>query len=75
MEYGKVCVSAEPAAEAGQPVQLTFQDGSTTEADLLVVADGANSKLRRALLPGEVNRYAGVCMLFVSPRHSQLNVA
>jgi len=50
---------------AGQPVQLSFADGTTSECDLLVVADGANSKLRNALLPQETIRYAGVCMLFV----------
>lgn len=67
VQFGKVCMSAEPAASPGQPVQMTFADGSSEECDLLVVADGANSKLRAALLPHEVNRYAGVCMLYVSP--------
>ena len=65
VQYGKACVFAVPAAEAGQPVQLAFADGSGAECDLLVVADGTNSKLRAALLPHEANRYAGVCMLFV----------
>ncbi|KAK9839942.1 hypothetical protein WJX74_000847 [Apatococcus lobatus] len=64
VEFGKVCISAEPARKPGQPVQMTFADGSTEECDLLVVAEGANSRLRAALLPHEVNRYAGVCMLF-----------
>ena len=66
LHYGKVCLSAVPAAVAGQPVQLAFADGSGAKCDLLVVADGTNSKLRAALLPHETNRYAGVCMLFVS---------
>jgi 2-polyprenyl-6-methoxyphenol hydroxylase-like FAD-dependent oxidoreductase len=67
LQYGKICTSAVPAAEAGQPVQLSFADGTKSECDLLVVADGANSKLRTALLPHEFNRYAGICMLFVRP--------
>ena len=67
VHFSKVCTSAEPASQPGQPVQMTFADGSTEECDLLVVAEGANSRLRAALLPHEVNRYAGVCMLFVSP--------
>ena len=66
LHYGRLCTSAVPAAEAGQPVQLSFADGSREECDLLVVADGANSKLRTALLPAEGSRYAGACMLFVS---------
>ncbi|KAK9864789.1 hypothetical protein WJX84_005645 [Apatococcus fuscideae] len=64
MRYGKICTSAEPAAKPGDPVQIIFADGSTDECDLLVVADGASSKLRAALLPQEVNRYAGISMMF-----------
>lgn len=66
MHYGKICTSANLGAKSGDPVQLKFADGSTEECDLLVVADGASSKLRAALLPGEVNRYAGLSMMFVS---------
>lgn len=47
-------------------MQLSFADGSSAECDLLVVADGANSKLRGSLLPDETNRYAGITMLYVS---------
>ena len=65
VHYGKVCVAAQPARKPGDPVRMEFSDGSTEECDLLVVADGANSKVRTALLPQEVNRYAGVCMLMV----------
>lgn len=65
LHYGKICTSATPAARDGQPVQLSFADGSREECDLLVVADGANSKLRSSLMPSESKRYAGVCMLFV----------
>ncbi|KAK9809467.1 hypothetical protein WJX73_000614 [Symbiochloris irregularis] len=64
VRYSSTCVSAVPSQREGQPVQLRFADDSTAECDLLVVADGANSKLRTALLPHEQNRYAGLCMLF-----------
>ena len=66
IQFGKVCVAAEPAGKQGDPVQMRFADGSTSECDLLVIADGANSKLRAALLPHEVNHYTGVCMVMVS---------
>lgn len=66
VEYGKICQSAVPAARPGERVQLSFADGSKAEVDLLVVADGANSKLRTALLPNERGQYAGFCLLYVS---------
>lgn len=66
VQFGKVCIAAEPAGKPGDLVQMTFADGSTSECDLLVIADGANSKLRAALLPLEVNHYTGVCMVMVS---------
>lgn len=67
LHFGKACVSATLATGAGQAVLLTLADGSKEECDLLVVADGASSKLRTALLPDESLNYAGACMLFVSP--------
>lgn len=67
VRYSSNCMSAVPAAQEGQAVQLRFADESSAECDLLVVADGANSRIRTALMPHEQNRYAGLCMLFVSP--------
>ena len=66
LQFGKTCMSVEPPLQTGQPVKLQFSDGSSAECDLLVVADGANSKLRNHLIPREKIRYAGVTMLFVS---------
>ncbi|MFF7975710.1 FAD-dependent monooxygenase [Streptomyces sp. NPDC007905] len=44
------------------PRQLHFTDGTTTEADLVIGADGAWSKVRRALSPA-VPQYSGVSFL------------
>jgi 2,6-dihydroxypyridine 3-monooxygenase len=40
-------------------VELTFADGDTCEADLLVCADGISSTSRRQLFPAVTPRYAG----------------
>ena len=66
IHFGKICVSAEAPTNTGQPVKLRCSDDTESECDLLVVADGANSKLRTSLLPEEKSRYAGITMLFVS---------
>ena len=41
------------------------QDGSEHHCDLLVVADGANSKVRASLLPSEQPHYEGVLIMAV----------
>lgn len=51
------CESAE-SLDDGR-VQVTLSDGSTVECDLLVAADGANSKIRAALRPNDKLQYAG----------------
>ena len=66
VQYGKIVVSAQPPVRPGEPVRIELADGSIEECDLLIVADGAYSKIRAQLLPHEVPRYAGVCMLLVS---------
>jgi len=40
-------------------VKVWFEDGSTEEGDFLVGADGVHSKIREALLPNAIPRYAG----------------
>lgn len=47
--------------------QIELSNGSTDEADLLVAADGSNSKVRTMLLPEEKLEYTGaVCFLGTS---------
>jgi 2-polyprenyl-6-methoxyphenol hydroxylase-like FAD-dependent oxidoreductase len=49
VRFGKKFVSFEDAPDGR--VRARFADGSTTTADLIVGADGANSAVRRQLLP------------------------
>ena len=51
------CESAENLDDGR--VRVTLSNGSTTECDFLVAADGANSKMRAALRPEDVLQYAG----------------
>lgn len=52
----------------GQSVMLRFKDGSFQQADYLIAADGVNSRIRQALLPGAKPRYAGyTCWRAVIP--------
>ena len=76
IQWGKVCTSAMPADNPGGQVQLGFSNGSAVSCDLLVIADGMRSKLRRCLLPQEANSYTGICMLMVrsSPLFSPLSI-
>lgn len=56
--YGAQCISAMKSTQGGMIV--TFNDHTQVDCDLLVVADGASSKLRTALLPEDSLQYAGV---------------
>ena len=51
--------AVESFTDHGDAVQVRLADGSSTEADLLVCADGVNSTGRPALVPEMVSRYAG----------------
>jgi 2,6-dihydroxypyridine 3-monooxygenase len=45
--------------ETAEKITVTFADGSTTTADLLVCADGVDSSFRQRLLPNTHRQYAG----------------
>lgn len=53
---GRRAVAAE---QSDDKIILAFEDGSTHETDLLIVADGIHSVIRKQLVPSSINRYAG----------------
>ncbi|MEV5410842.1 NAD(P)/FAD-dependent oxidoreductase [Thermopolyspora sp. NPDC052614] len=57
VRFGKRCTSVRESA-GGAIVE--FEDGSRTEADVVVGADGYRSAVRDVLLPGDSARFTGV---------------
>ena len=55
--WGTSCESAEQL-EDGR-IRVALSDGSTTDCDFLVAADGANSKIRASFRPNDTLQYAG----------------
>lgn len=45
--------------EDAASLEITFKDGSTTTADVLLGADGISSAVRRHYVPGSVNKWTG----------------
>jgi 6-hydroxynicotinate 3-monooxygenase len=45
--------------DSGATIRLTFDDGHRAEADLVIGADGVNSKVRESLYAAEKPRYTG----------------
>jgi 6-hydroxynicotinate 3-monooxygenase len=56
IEFNKCLTNIE---ETDKDVRLTFADGSVETADIVIGADGVNSKLRDHLLGAEPPRYTG----------------
>ncbi|CAJ49145.1 putative salicylate hydroxylase, partial [Bordetella avium 197N] len=54
--YGKSLVDVE---DRGDVVVMHFADGTSEEADIVIGADGVNSRIREALLGPELPKYAG----------------
>ena len=54
--FGKCLVELEPF---GEIIRLVFEDGTTTEADIVIGADGVYSRVREVLLGPEKPRFAG----------------
>jgi 2-polyprenyl-6-methoxyphenol hydroxylase-like FAD-dependent oxidoreductase len=65
LEFGRACTGFEQEPDS---VRLTFADGSSERADLLVAADGVNSPIRRHYLPhAEVLDTGTVCLYGRTP--------
>lgn len=61
VHWERGCQSAKVMADGR--VELTLLDGSTDQCDLLVVADGASSKIRAAMRRDDLLQFAGaVCI-------------
>ncbi|MDB5992265.1 MAG: 6-hydroxynicotinate 3-monooxygenase [Herbaspirillum sp.] len=56
LEYDKKLTGV---TDRGDVVHLTFADGSTAEADIVIGADGVNSRIRESLLGPELPIYSG----------------
>lgn len=56
VQFGKCLSSVE---DSGSDVLLRFHDGSEARADIIIGADGINSKLREHLLGAEAPTYSG----------------
>lgn len=50
---------AVAAEQQNDKITLAFEDGSTHKTDLLIVADGIHSPIRRQLVPSSLPRYSG----------------
>jgi 6-hydroxynicotinate 3-monooxygenase len=56
LEFGKRLTAVE---DQGDVVQLSFADGTTAQADIVIGADGVNSRIRDTLLGQEQPHYTG----------------
>jgi 6-hydroxynicotinate 3-monooxygenase len=56
LEYDKKLTDV---TDRGDVVHLTFADGTTAEADIVIGADGVNSRIRESLLGPELPIYSG----------------
>lgn len=61
IRWGVACTAAE-RLEGGR-VRVRLADESTVDCDFLVVADGANSKLRASIRPGDTLQHAGAIQI------------
>lgn len=62
IEWGTTCKAVSPVAGT-TGFQLELSNGSTAQCDVLVVAEGANSKLRTQLNPSATLDFAGAILI------------
>lgn len=67
IHWGAHAITADviPNGNGREQVRITTASGQTFEGDLLIVADGANSSIRRHLFPDEKLEYAG-CVAYTA---------
>ncbi|MFF3492203.1 FAD-dependent oxidoreductase [Streptomyces sp. NPDC002795] len=58
VRLGARCTAVEPHADG---VRLAFSDGTRTDADLVIGADGMHSLVRRTVAEPEAPRFSGLC--------------
>ena len=56
VQYGKKCIDF---AQDDEGVSISFEDGSSVQADYLIACDGIHSMIRKKLVPESTIRYAG----------------
>ena len=61
VHFGKVFAGYR---EQPERVAALFEDGSSAEADILIGADGTNSRVRRQRMPEAEPRDIGICAIF-----------
>lgn len=64
--WGVGCSSAEVLGSGR--VRVTLTDGSSSQCDMLIAADGANSAIRAALRPEDTLSYAGAVAITATAR-------
>jgi 2-polyprenyl-6-methoxyphenol hydroxylase-like FAD-dependent oxidoreductase len=60
VHHGKRLVRIDNIVRADGPLLVSFDDGTTAEADLVIGADGIHSRVRQAIAPDAKPTFAGI---------------